>query len=110
MPNCFIKPGRRTTDPPYDKPQTPMAHFKAKVTKGKHKTQPFTVTVDKRVDTKVKQRYKTQYSAERGALRQFPRENTVRIELPGGRFRRAWMYADGSMHFESIVTPTTKRK
>ena len=86
-----------------------MAHFKAKVTKGKHKTQPFTVTVDKRVDTKVKQRYKTQYSAERGALRQFPRESIVRIELPGGRWRIAGISALGSMYFSTIRTQA-KRK
>lgn len=90
-----------------------MAHFKAIVKKGKHKTQPFTVTVDKRVDTKVKQRYKTQYSAERGALRQFRSAYgsvCVRIELPGGRCRNAWIYPDGFMHFNVIVTPKAKRK
>ena len=94
-----------------------MAHFKAKVTKGKHKTQPFTVTVDKRVDTKVKQRYKTQYSAERGALRQFREvlmkdglclDKGVRIELPGGSWRMGWYWRDGSTHFNPIVTPKRK--
>ena len=96
-----------------------MAHFKAIVKKGTHKTQPYTVTVDKRVDTKVKQRYKTQYSAERGALRQFRPQgeglpkykySAVLIELPGGRRRMGFIYPCGTMHFNPIVTPKAKRK
>lgn len=91
-----------------------MAHFKAIVKKGTHKTQPYTVTVDKRVDTKVKQRYKTQYSAERGALRQFRDElmndnkRVLRIELPGGGYRNAWFTSDGGMFFGIILTPKKK--
>lgn len=68
----------------------------ARIEKTRHK-QPFTVTFDGRVDTKIKLRYSEVRDAARGAARyvrdQLKADISLRIIYPDGRYRFAfWSY------------------
>ncbi len=88
-------------------------HFSAIVTKGRHSTQPFSVTIYQRVDSKIKQRYSKEWNAVRGAVRQFRDQlldgkgthfdKGVLITLPGGRYRMGWYHSGGKIVLDEII-------
>lgn len=90
-----------------------------RIDRTRHKKQPFTVTKVGRVEQVLDERYKTEYSACRGAVRacrDFLKggntgvlDRTIRILLPNDRERTGSLWRDGSIHFTPIIRSTTKR-
>lgn len=75
-----------------------MKTRKATIAKTKHKSNPFTVTIEGRADKKITLRYTTQWRAAIGAVRaerdflaKHPIVNSLRITYPDGSYRHAWI-------------------
>ena len=91
------------------------------ITKGKHKTQPYTVRIEGgKTDTILSQRYTRLHSAKIGALRKLDAHTITSAVMPGvgGNPGRGWGYTGGyawqtpdGREIQFVVKPkTTKSK
>ena len=83
----------------------------------KHKTNPYTVTIEGRTDKRVTLRYTTQWRAAIGAVRaerdfleRYPIGNFLRITYPDGRYRNAWVSPWGMKPTLGNMTIPKKKK